>query len=189
MLGLRRVVGPSLLTAALSACGFLSGLDGLTLADGGADGSEDSNVADAGDADALVSPDQACEYDGAQYKGCFGMPCTGNQGCCVHPSSVECASACVGLLVQCTTQSDCSDGGVCCVQGVTRAPGVTCPAVAELGGSVATQQTTSCVPSGMCGQGGVTGVRLCSTESDCTSTTHCDAIELGDSGIVVGACL
>ena len=167
----------------------MSGLDGLTLDDGGADGSEDSTTdANAGDADALVSPEEgACEYDGAQYKGCFGMPCTGTQSCCVHPSSVECASACVGLLVQCTTQTECPDGDVCCVQGVMRAPGVTCPAIAEISGAVGTQQTASCVGLGMCGQAG-TGGRLCSTDSEC-APDRCRATELGDSGIVVGACL
>jgi hypothetical protein len=185
----------------LSACGILSGLDNLTVADGGpADVtvdalSDDAMVTDVGDVvdggvpDAILDAGtDVCSY-GAGNPHCFGTTCGNNTTCCVLDSGAECAQTCTQISLDCTTPDQCTSDAapICCLANVSFTTTLTCPYVvtATAGG---VNGTSSLCTSLTCEN--QTHTRICTANADCPTGLKCREGALStDPNLIFGICL
>jgi hypothetical protein len=171
-----------LATGALSlvaGCGLLSGLDTLTIDDGGQD-------ADAGTADVIgtdttladAPPNDMCARDAGNPKCFSAIACTSMETCCVTATTASCIGAvgCQGDTLACTDPSGCTVSGTDCCLETYALETSSCPWVIinPQGGDT---------PKTVCGQcdGTEAGgpLRVCNQDADCPMGLHCHTVVLG----------
>ena len=166
----------------LLGCGLISGLDSLEV-DGGTD-SGDAGGDGGGDGQSGV----VCGRNTSNPK-CFGTTCTATQTCCVTAQSKTCEpmGLCLsGAPLMCTDPVGC-DAGVCCLEGFTLNT-MACPWVVGAGA------TTKGIAT-LCGSCGADApdssvLRVCNSDEDCDSMTHCHAVQLAiNSDAKFGVCM
>ena len=178
------------------ACGILSGLDTLTVADGGPDASSDAPAGSDAVSDAPsdggapeASNNTSCGRD-AGNPHCFGSICMPTETCCVTPTAKTCIAqtgpTCAGDTMFCADPLGCDGGKKCCLQNASLDMTV-CPWLVSPTTSVNVSSTC-----GMCGALTNGTVRICNSDSDCGGTggLTCHSVTLGiNTDVHFGVCM
>ena len=188
------------LVAAVGGCGWISGLDNLSVdastndddasesgpTDAAGGDSSDDNVASDGE-----SADASCALTMTEM-ACFGIPCPAGL-CCLTAVGATCTNSCVGIAFDCVSASQClaSDGGnVCCLAHIVEPAGQPCPyALTATSGTSATKTTATCVSAASCSGTAGENVRMCSDNAECPLAETCVKATLStDPSVIFGVC-